>query len=61
MSRHLSLVGSLDQFPQALELVKNTKTDGKIVPYPHIQKTPLRPAKNWRRSDEKVFLAERGR
>ena len=58
--RHLTMVGSLDQFPQALELVKNTKTDGKIVLYPHIRSTPLRPAKNWQRSDEEAFLAERG-
>lgn len=59
--RHMTLVGSLDQLPQALELVKNTQTDGKIVLYPHIRKTPLRPAKNWQRSDEETFLAERGR
>ena len=61
VSRHLTMVGSLDQFPQALELVKNTRTDGKIVLYPHIRQTPLRPAKSWQRSDEEAFLAERGR
>jgi hypothetical protein len=55
-ARHMTMVGSLDQVPRALEMVKNTETDGKIVVYPHIQHTPLTPAKNWKRSDEERFL-----
>ena len=37
---HMTMVGSLDQAPRALEMVKNTETDGKIVLYPHISPTP---------------------
>ena len=60
VGRHMSMVGSLDQLPHALELVKNTKTDGKIVLYPHLPPSPLRPAKNWKSADEARFLAEHG-
>jgi threonine dehydrogenase-like Zn-dependent dehydrogenase len=55
---HMSMVGSLDQLPRALEMVKNTETDGKIVLYPHIQPTPLTTAKNWKGADEQRFLRE---
>lgn len=57
----MTMVGSLDQFPRALELIKNTETDGKIVLYPQIRSTSLRPAKNWTKADEESFLAERTR
>jgi len=56
---HLAMAGSLDRFPQALEMVKNQETDGKIVLYPQIGPTPLRPAKDWRQAEEKAFLEER--
>lgn len=59
--RHLDMVGSLDQFPKALELVKNTSVEGKIVLYPGIRQTDLRQAKAWKLSDEQSFLAERRR
>ena len=58
--RHMTMVGSLDQLPRALEMVKNTETDGKIVLYPHIPPSPLRRAKNWTGADEAMFLTERG-
>lgn len=61
VSRHMTLVGSLDQFPRALEMVKNVETEGKIVLYPHIRSTPLRAAKNWAQSDEESFLTEHAR
>ena len=56
---HMSMVGSLDQLPRALEMVKNTETDGKIVLYPHIKRTSLVAARNWKKSDEEGFLRER--
>lgn len=59
--RHMTLVGSLDQLPNALEMMKNTETDGKIVLYPHIRSTALLPAKNWMFEDEQKFLQERKR
>jgi threonine dehydrogenase-like Zn-dependent dehydrogenase len=56
---HMTMVGSLDQAPRSLEMVKNTETEGKIVLYPNISPTPLTPARKWRRSDEEAFLRER--
>jgi L-iditol 2-dehydrogenase len=53
---HMTMVGSLDQAPRALEMVKNTETDGKIVLYPHIPPTPLTPARNWTAGNEHAFL-----
>ena len=53
---HMSMVGSLDKAPRALEMVKNTETEGKIVLYPHIRPTPLTPAKAWKGGDEQAFL-----
>ena len=55
--RHLDRVGSLDQFPQALELVKTMAVDGKIVLYPGIKSTPLQCVKHWTSADEQAFLA----
>jgi len=59
--RHITLAGSLDQLPNALQMIKNTETDGKIVLYPHIRPTTLLPAKNWKWEDEQRFLMERER
>jgi threonine dehydrogenase-like Zn-dependent dehydrogenase len=59
--RHMTMVGSLDQLPKALEMMKNTETDGKIVLYPHIRPTSLVPAKNWKWENEQTFLLERKR
>ena len=55
---HLAMAGSIDQFPKALDLVKNTATDGKIVLYPHIATTELTPTTDWGRDEERQFLAE---
>lgn len=60
VGRHMTMVGSLDQLPRALEMVKNTETDGKIVLYPHIAPTPLEPAKGWTRREEQDFLRAHG-
>jgi len=57
---HMTMVGSLHELPKAMELVKNTATDGKIVLYPHLRPTPLTTAKNWKAEDEKKFLAAHG-
>jgi L-sorbose 1-phosphate reductase len=59
--RHMSMVGSLDQLPNALQMMKNTETDGKIVLYPHIRSTSLKPARNWKSEHEQLFLVERAR
>jgi L-iditol 2-dehydrogenase len=56
---HLAIVGSLEQFPRALEMVKNQETEGKIVLYPQIGQTPLQPVKDWGWQEEKTFLEER--
>ena len=55
---HLTMVGSLDQAPRALEMVRKTETEGKIVLYPQIRSTPLTPAKHWKRRDEQEFLKQ---
>ena len=57
--QHLALVGSLDQFPRALEMVKNRQTEGKIVLYPRICHTPLTSVKDWGWVEEGKFLTER--
>jgi L-sorbose 1-phosphate reductase len=57
--RHMAMVGSLDQLPCALQMVKKTETDGKIVLYPHICQTALSVAKSWGKKDELKFLEER--
>jgi len=56
-AQHMTMVGSLDQLPRALEMVKNTETDGKIVLYPHIRPIPLTPARGWTAKTETSFLA----
>jgi L-sorbose 1-phosphate reductase len=59
--RHMSMAGSLDQLPKALQMMMNAETDGKIVLFPHIRSTSLKPARNWKLEDEQLFLAERAR
>jgi L-sorbose 1-phosphate reductase len=59
--RHMTMVGSLEQLPNALDMIKSTETDGKIVLYPQIRPTTLLPAKNWKWEDEQQFLLERKR
>ena len=56
VGHHMTMVGSLDQLPRALELVKNTETDGKIVLYPHIRHTELVEAKGWTGREEQDFV-----
>lgn len=57
--RHLDMVGSLDQFPKALEMIRNATVEGKVVLYPRIRQTDLRRVENWTRTDETRFLEER--
>ncbi len=57
--RHLDMVGSLDQFPKALNMVKDATVEGKIVLYPQVRQTDLRRVPNWTRNDEIRFLEER--
>jgi len=54
---YLDMVGSLDQFPKAIEMVKNTATEGKIVLYPHLKSTKLMRVKAWDRKAENDFIA----
>ena len=56
VGHHMTMVGSLDQLPRALEMVKNTETDGKIVLYPHIRHTELVAAKGWTGTEEQDFV-----
>jgi L-iditol 2-dehydrogenase len=56
---YLDMVGSLDQFPRAIEMVKNTATEGKIVLYPHVRKTELTRVKSWTRKLEDEFINSR--
>ena len=56
VGHHMTMVGSLDQLPRALEMVKNTETDGKIVLYPHICHTQLVEAKGWTGREEQDFV-----
>lgn len=56
--RHLDMVGSLEEFPKALELIKNTAVEGKVVLYPSIRPTELRRVKSWTRVDETQFMQE---
>lgn len=56
---YLDMVGSLDQFPKAIEMVKNTATEGKIVLYPHIRSTELMRIKSWNRQAEADFITQK--
>lgn len=53
---YLDMVGSLDRFPEAIELVKNAATEGKIVLYPQIQSTELVRVKSWTAGLERAFI-----
>ena len=53
---YLDMVGSLDRFPEALEMVRNTQTEGKIVLYPQIRSTPLSRVKGWSGADEAEYV-----
>lgn len=53
---HLDMVGSLDQFSKALDLIQRMVVEGKIVLYPQIPPTELRRVKAWTRRDEADFL-----
>lgn len=57
--RHLDMVGSLDQFPKALNMIKEATVEGKIVLYPQIRQTDLRRVKDWTRAEEAGFIEER--
>lgn len=56
---HLDMVGSLDQFPKALALIRDAQVEGKIVLYPQIRQTDLRRVAGWTRAAEIGFLQER--
>lgn len=58
---YLDMVGSLDQFPKAIEMVKNTATEGKIVLYPQIRSTELMRVKSWNRQAENDFVIRKHR
>ncbi|MCG2659569.1 MAG: zinc-binding dehydrogenase, partial [Kiritimatiellae bacterium] len=56
---HLDMVGSLDQFSKALELIKAASVEGKIVLYPQIPSMDLLRVKAWTLRDETDFLKSR--
>ena len=56
---HLDMVGSLDQFSKALEMIKTQSVEGKIVLYPQIPAMDLLRVKAWTRRDETDFLKSR--
>jgi len=58
---HMSMVGSLEMFPRALEMVRNAETDGKIVLYPQVRHTDLIPTRHWGRAEELAFLKQHAR
>jgi len=53
------MVGSLDQFSKALEMIKAQSVEGKIVLYPQIPAMDLLRVKAWTRRDETDFLKSR--
>ena len=57
--RYVAAVGSLDNAPRVLEMIKAGEISGKAILYPHIPTTPLRMVDSWSAKDEKQFLAER--
>lgn len=54
---YLDMVGTLDQFPEAIEMVRNASTEGKIVLYPHIKSMKLMRVESWGRKAENEFLS----
>ncbi|MFH1378093.1 MAG: alcohol dehydrogenase catalytic domain-containing protein [Planctomycetota bacterium] len=54
--RYLSMVGSLDQAPVALEKIRLGETDGKIVLYPQVKNMALTPVNGWTRKEEIAFI-----
>jgi len=55
---YLDMVGSLDQFPMAIEMVKDMATEGKIVLYPQIRTRELIRVKAWNRQTENEFIGQ---
>lgn len=53
---YLDMVGSLDQFPKAIAMVRDAATEGKIVLYPNINSTALERVRGWDRADEAAFI-----
>lgn len=58
---HLAMVGSLDQFPTALELIKDTAVEGKIVLYPQIKHHKLINADRWDKEKEADFISKKSK
>ena len=53
---YVAAVGSLDNAINVLEMIKETKIDGKAILYPHIKQTPLQRVDYWDKKKEIVFL-----
>ncbi len=52
-------IGSLKHVPQALQMIAENKTDGKIIIYPHAEIDELMPVTYWDAQKEKDYLNER--
>jgi len=52
-------IGSLEHVPQALQMIKDNKTDGKIIIYPHAHTDELMRVEYWDGAREKAYLDER--
>lgn len=57
--RYIAAVGSLDNAPAVLEMIKAGKISGKAILYPQVRHTPLRMVESWSAEEERVFLDER--
>ncbi len=57
--RYVAAVGSLENAPAVLEMIKAGEISGKAILYPQIRPTPLRMVESWSAEEERRFLAER--
>ena len=56
---YVAAVGSLDNAIDVLQMIKQTKIDGKAILYPHITQTPLQAVEYWDKDKEIEYLNER--
>ena len=56
---YVAAVGSLDNAIDVLNMIAETKIDGKAILYPHIKQTPLQFVNHWDKDMEVDFLNQR--
>ena len=52
-------IGSLDNALDVIQMIKETKIDGKTILYPHIKQTPLQMVDHWDKQQEIDLLNDR--